>query len=89
MSANELSVTIGDRQSKTEISDAVTGDWCLFDAAQRMPRDETLYSCDVLERMLALKPNQSMQYAGETVNVVGHELSRFTRMGTATLPTDY
>jgi len=89
LSDNQLTVDVNGQHTETPVGRPITGDWCLFDAVQRLPKDETHHSCDVLERMLTVKRNQSIRHAGETVNVVGHNLTRFTRIGVATLPTDY
>jgi hypothetical protein len=91
VSEGQVTVTIGDRPSTTSVKGPMTGDWCLFDAVQRLPQDETTrLSCTVLERMLALKRDQSIWLPSqEPVTAAGHELIRFTRTGTATLPTDY
>lgn len=91
VSEDQITVTIGDRSSTMPVEGPTTGDWCLFDAVQRLPQDETArLSCNVLERMVALKRDQSIWYPSQSaVNAAGHELRRFTRAGTATLPTDY
>jgi hypothetical protein len=91
VSGGQVTVTIGGHQSTTPVEGATTGDWCLFDAIQRLPQDETNHlSCNVLERMLALKRDQSIWFPLQEPEIAaGHKLRRFTRTGTATLPTDY
>ena len=91
ISDNTLATTIDDRTAVTPLQGEITGDWCLFDAAQRLPQDEnTRLSCSVLERMLALKRDQSIWFRSQDVETAaGHELRSFTRAGTATLPTEY
>ena len=91
LSDGQITTTIDDRTHTTSAPGPTTGDWCLFDAIQRLPQEEsTSLSCSVLERMLALKRDQSIWFRPHDVqNAVGHELRCFTRSGTATLPTDY
>jgi hypothetical protein len=91
VSEGQITVSIGEHASAMPVEGLTTGDWCLFDAVQRLPQDETArLSCNVLERMLALKRDQSIWYPSQSpVNAAGHELRHFTRAGTATPPTDY
>lgn len=91
VSSEGITVRIGDLSSTTSVEGPVTGDWCLFDAVQRLPMDESArVSCNVLERMLTLKRDQSIWYrSGDVETAAGHELRCFTRSGTATLPTEY
>ncbi len=91
VSDGQVAVTIGGRLSATPVEGPTTGDWCLFDAVQRLPQnDTTRLSCNVLERMLALKRDQSIWFSSrKPARAAGHELRCFTRDGTATLPTDY
>ncbi|HAA75934.1 TPA: hypothetical protein DCE37_12530 [Candidatus Latescibacteria bacterium] len=90
VSDNDITVEIDGRKSVMPASAPTTGDWCLFDAVQRLPEDDNPITCNVLERMLTLKRDQTIRFAPhDTETVLGHELRRFTRMGTATLPTDY
>lgn len=90
VSDGQITTTIGDRSSATSTEGPVTGDWCLFDAVQRRDRESPEMTCSVLERMLALKRNQTIWYPSQTPErAAGHDLVRFTRAGDATLPTDY
>jgi hypothetical protein len=91
VSEDRVTITIGERSSTTRVEGPTTGDWCLFDAVQRLPQDQTTrLSCNVLERMLALKSDQSIWFSSRgTASAAGHELRCFTRTGIATLPTDY
>jgi hypothetical protein len=90
VSEGQLTVDIGGRTTHTSLHGETTGDWCLFDAVQRLPQEEsTRLSCNVFERMLALKRDQSIWFASREANAAGHKLKCFTRAGTATLPTDY
>jgi len=91
VSGDRVVVTTGGRSCTTPVEGLTTGDWCLFDAVQRLPQDETTrLSCNVLERMLALKRDQSIWFSSrEPASAAGHALRCFTRAGTATLPTDY
>lgn len=91
VSDGRLTVDIDGRTSTTSLREPTTGDWCLFDAVQRLPRDEgRAHSCAVLERMLALKANQVLRFrGGQSQKAGGHELTCFSRIGAATLPTEY
>ena len=87
---NQIEVTIGGRLTATLVEGLTTGDWCLFDAVQRLPPNKTTrLSCNVLERMLVLKRDQSIWFSDREAFAAGHKLRSFTRTGTATLPTDY
>ncbi|HCK09910.1 MAG TPA: hypothetical protein DHW45_08545 [Candidatus Latescibacteria bacterium] len=85
-----MSVYIDGRSSVTPIQEMTTGDWCLFDAVQRLPQDQsTHYDFDVLERMMVIKRDQTLWFSDRTDKAAGHNLRCFVRKGAAQLPTEY
>ena len=91
VSVGQVTVSTGGRSSVTPVEESTTGDWCMFEGVQRLPQNEaTRFSCNILERMMALKRNQSIWFSSrEPASAAEHELRCFTRSGTATLPVDY
>ena len=71
----------------------VTGDWCLFDAVQRLEFDKrTSLSFDLLEGMSLPKPGQHLSYRGTFPMKTGTEstpLHCFSQLGHGILPCEY
>ncbi len=72
---------------------AMTCDWCLFDAVQRLPFDSSVYSeFDVLEGLTVLKKNNSLSYRSkhtDSFKRLNIPLFSFVRMGDGVLPYEY
>ena len=71
----------------------VTGDWCLFEAAQRLEFDKrTSLSFDLLEGMSLSKTGQHLSYRGAFPTKTGAEgrtLHCFSQLGHGILPCEY
>jgi len=71
----------------------VTGDWCLFEAVQRLPFDEQAsLDFDLLEGMTLSKRGQHLSYRGVyPLKTEGRSmpLHCFSQLGTGILPTEY
>jgi len=71
----------------------VTGDWCLFEAVQRLEFDErTSLSFDLLEGMSLSKTGQRLSYRGTFPTKTGAEgrtLHCFSQLGHGILPCEY
>lgn len=70
-----------------------TGDWCLFEAVQRMPFDRGFRAeFDVLEGLSSLRPGHRITYEGKTEHHWGAEdvqLHYFRQFGQGMLPYEY
>ncbi len=69
----------------------LTGDWCLFEAIQRMPFKKIgAHKFDALEGMNLLKKEHVLSYRGaDPMKNKKETLQRFQRMGQGVLPFDY
>jgi hypothetical protein len=76
-----------------EEMNSITGDWCLFEAVQRLPFDQQLsLSFDLLEGMSLKKSKHRLSYYGvQSININTKDVSlhRFIQFGSGILPTDY
>jgi hypothetical protein len=77
----------------TDETGAMTGDWCLFEAVQRLKIDKkTLLAFDMLEGQSLLKKDQRLSYRGITGTKIGGEvisLHCFVQLGNGILPCEY
>ena len=89
----EMVVDRGGGKIKRAMPPAVTGDWCLFEAVQRIGFGaDSLPRFHLLEGLGVLKGPQSLSYrGGESVEIGGDEvkLHRFDQIGHGVLPTEY
>ncbi len=73
--------------------DRSIGDWCLFEAVQRLKiSKETVLSFDMLEGLSLLKKGQRLSYSGLTKTKICNEeipLHCFVQLGNGILPTEY
>ncbi|MBN2313911.1 MAG: hypothetical protein JXM79_08265 [Sedimentisphaerales bacterium] len=73
--------------------DEVTGDWCLFEAVQRLsPEKHTSLSFDLLEGMSLVKTKHRLSYCDvHSININNEDISlhRFVQFGSGILPTEY
>jgi len=73
--------------------DGITGDWCLFEAVQRLSPDRrTSLRFDLLEGMSLVKLKHTLSYRGVhpiSINNEETSLHRFVQFGSGILPTDY
>ncbi len=71
----------------------VTGDWCLFEAVQRLAFDKrTSFGFDMLEGMSLSKPGQHLSYHGTSpmkTNGESMPLHCFVQLGSGILPCEY
>ena len=74
-------------------TEGITGDWCLFEAVQRLSPDmQTSLSFDLLEGMGLRKSNHRLSYGGLIPTSLGAgetPLHRFVQFGSGILPTEY
>jgi hypothetical protein len=88
---SELSTTENGRMSGR--AGRATGDWCLFEAVQRLAFDErTSLSFDLLEGMSLEKPEQHLSYRGTyPMKSTGKSipLHCFSQLGSGILPCEY
>ncbi len=72
---------------------AVTGDWCLFDAVQRLPFDKSAFTkFAVLEGLTALKDKQRLFYREKQIDgfkKISLPLYSFFQLGEGVLPYEY
>lgn len=77
----------------TERVEGITGDWCLFEAVQRLAFDnQSSLSFDLLEGMSLPKPKHRLSYRGaHSVNIgtAGTSLHCFVQLGSGILPYEY
>ena len=82
-----------DNGTPDEGMDEVTGDWCLFEAVQRLPFDQQVsLSFDLLEGMSLVKSKHSLSYHGAhptNINTEDTPLHQFVQFGNGILPTEY
>ena len=73
--------------------DKSTGDWCLFEAVQRLKiSKETVLTFDMLEGLSLLKKDQRLSYRGLYPTKIGDKkipLHRFVQLGSGILPCEY
>lgn len=85
--SNRENVRIGEGADKT------TGDWCLFEAVQRLAFDkQSSLSFDLLEGMSLSKPEHRLFYRGTSpMKTSGGEVSLhcFVQLGSGILPYEY
>jgi len=71
----------------------MTGDWCLFEAVQRLKiSKETVLAFDMLEGLSLLKKDQRLSYRGLYTTKIGGEnipLHCFVQLGSGILPCEY
>jgi len=88
---SELSTTENGRMSSS--AGRATGDWCLFEAIQRLPFDsEISLRFDLLEGMSLSKPGQHLSYRGTfpmRANGKSMPLQCFSQLGSGILPCEY
>jgi len=76
-----------------ETGGRTTGDWCLFEAVQRLAFDrQEALSFDLLEGLSLSKPGQRLSYRGVSPMKVGDEkmsLHCFAQLGRGLLPCEY
>ena len=76
-----------------EDMDTITGDWCLFEAVQRIsPEIQTSLSFDLLEGMSLRKSKHRLSYCGQAQLNMGAgdtPLHHFIQFGSGILPTEY
>jgi hypothetical protein len=77
----------------TEATDKTTGDWCLFEAVQRLVFDKQIsLSFDLLEGMSLSKLRHRLFYRGiHPMRIDGRDipLHRFVQLGSGILPYEY
>jgi hypothetical protein len=82
-----------DNSADAERLDRSTGDWCLFEAVQRLNiRKETVLAFDMLEGLSLLKKDQHLSYRGLYPTKIGGEnipLHCFVQLGSGILPCEY
>ena len=73
--------------------DKMTGDWCLFEAVQRLKiSKETVLGFDMLEGLSLLKKGQRLSYRGLSQTKIGDKdipLHCFVQLGSGVLPCEY
>ena len=83
----------GDNSVATERTERTTGDWCLFEAVQRLALDaQNPFSFDLLEGMSLKKSDHRLSYRGVTplkVDSVDIPLHCFVQIGSGILPYEY
>jgi hypothetical protein len=82
-----------DNSAAAEGLDRRTGDWCLFEAVQRLKaRKETILAFDMLEGLSLLKKDQRLSYRALYQTKIGGEnipLHCFVQLGSGILPCEY
>ena len=82
-----------DNDVADERLDRSTGDWCLFEAVQRLKTSkETVLTFDMLEGLGLLKKDQRLSYRGLYPTKIGGEdipLHCFVQLGSGILPCEY
>ena len=82
-----------DNGAAAEGLDRSTGDWCLFEAVQRLKTGkETVLAFDMLEGLSLLKKGQHLSYRGLYPTKIGGEnilLHCFVQLGSGILPCEY
>ncbi len=93
VSENTLTVGIGRRTFTRKVTGKYTGDWCLFEAVQRLKFSKaSSLSFDMLEGLSLLKQDQRLSYSGAyPMKMSGKNVSlhRFDRLGDGILPYEY
>ncbi len=82
-----------DNDVADERLDRSTGDWCLFEAVQRLKTSKkTILAFDMLEGLILLKKDQRLFYRGLHPTRIGGEnrpLHCFVQLGSGILPCEY
>jgi hypothetical protein len=77
----------------TDSINSLTGDYCLFEAMQRLSPDRQItLSFDLLEGMSLIKLKHTLSYDGihsTSINKENTSLHRFVQFGSGILPTEY
>jgi hypothetical protein len=84
--------SVNGRSGARAISGALSSDWSLFDAVQRLPFAPFEAQFDVLDHWTVLKPVQTLRYREDLVEQLadgGPRLACFSRHGYATVPQEY
>jgi len=80
-------------RTELKTAGAITADWCVFDAVQRLPFSESTHlEFDMLEGMTALKTGQALRYGDrheDRPSFTRGELARFVQIGSGVLPFEY
>jgi hypothetical protein len=80
------------RNGVKDVAGALSSDWSLLDAVQRLPFAPIETRFDMLEHMTVLKPGQVLRYRGDLAERIAFEdlaLECYTRYGYATVPQEY
>lgn len=90
---NRMTVTAAEHTLKREVPSALTSDWCLFEAVQRLDfEDKPALTFNLLEGLGVLKEDQQLLYrGGHRMKINGKDMSlhRFDQLGRGILPCEY